>query len=1205
MRPIKLKIAGLNSFKAEQEIDFARLSDLGIFGIFGPTGSGKSTILDAMTLALYGTVVRAGKSKKDIMNHAENQLQVSFAFSLGAAGMRTVYRVDKAYRREKDGVTVKNLHSRLLELGSDGERVLAEREGEVNAAIVRLLGLRLEDFTRAVVLPQGSFASFLRLDGSSRREMLERLFSLEKYGRQLNDKLSLRHGAVSARLNQLEGEQRGLGDASPQTLEAVQAAHVQAVDAAAAAAARLAAATNAYEQAQHILTLQQELAVREADLTGLRLRQEAVAQMTLAVERAEQANLVMPLLAEQRTLSAALRQAEDDCRETDLLSQTLAEHSRQAAAALQLAKSQRAEDEPALMEQKARLSAACEQETVISRLEQQSRELLQRLDADAALLAATEAQLAVAATADNSLSREISEAEQQLQSAGVGSDYRRLIQAAGSLAERLERELAAWAVCREELQLRRRRMSDSETALRTALSTSRAADTAMAQLAETEQAAQAQPHGDEAAISQSELRLAGLKSLLPELAQQQQGLAAEQTAIRGYQTELAAAEAAERQAASACQAARQALAVHESESEASRKAAAAELALTLRSGFPCPVCGSPQHPAPAAAAAIASGEQRQTAVALSEAQAAAAACDDALRRAEAATALYRSRLGLAADRLAAMRSRLEEKMAMLAADWNLAAGAGLDDFTVLAVEQERQLQRQKATLETWRQERSQAEKRRRELEQELATAKAAAAAEQAVWQAARLEWQRTDAAEAAQADGINAVCDELQQLLRQVAVNSEKAPAALLAAVASLREQVEQRDRRTEQLQAKLRQFRSRQQQRQAEQEQLRRRAQELTLSLAACRSQRDELERTAEAQRMQLRRLTGGESAAQLLRQTETALTQLRQAQETAERQAAAAQAAYLDSRQQLAVRQAQLNSLADQQQALSSRLAQLLASLSFASAEAAAAACLDEMALAGRRQEIKAYREKEQQLTARCGELGSLLDGRRISPEQWQRLSDERQAAAAAREQALTARIALERDLTELAARCGRWQQLEEELTGLRRQNAHLTTLRSLLRGNAMVEFMAQEQMNLVLVYASQRLKQLTAGRYGLELAADGSFLIRDDDNAGVKRPVNMLSGGETFQTSLALALALSTQIQLRGRHPLEFFFLDEGFGSLDQKSLETVIACLERLPLEQMTIGLISHVESLRQRLLRRLVVEPAEANGRGSRLSIEIE
>jgi exonuclease SbcC len=245
------------------------------------------------------------------------------------------------------------------------------------------------------------------------------------------------------------------------------------------------------------------------------------------------------------------------------------------------------------------------------------------------------------------------------------------------------------------------------------------------------------------------------------------------------------------------------------------------------------------------------------------------------------------------------------------------------------------------------------------------------------------------------------------------------------------------------------------------------------------------------------------------------------------------------------------------------------------------------------------------ENRLDAQREEVMTKLAGRQISDAAWQELSQQRQTALSAKEQTSEWRVAADRELSELASRHERWQVLENGLSSLRRQNSHITTLRSLLRGNAMVEFMAQEQMNVVLVHASERLKQLTSNRYGLELASDGTFLIRDDDNAGVKRPVNMLSGGETFQTSLALALALSTQIQLRGRHPLEFFFLDEGFGSLDQKSLEVVISCLERLPLERMTIGLISHVEALRQRLLRRLIVEAAEPNGRGSQVQIEIE
>ncbi len=80
MKPISLHIAGLQSYRELQKIDFASLCDAGVFGIFGPTGSGKSSILDAMTLALYGKVERASAGTQGIMNAAENALTVSFVF---------------------------------------------------------------------------------------------------------------------------------------------------------------------------------------------------------------------------------------------------------------------------------------------------------------------------------------------------------------------------------------------------------------------------------------------------------------------------------------------------------------------------------------------------------------------------------------------------------------------------------------------------------------------------------------------------------------------------------------------------------------------------------------------------------------------------------------------------------------------------------------------------------------------------------------------------------------------------------------------------------------------------------------------------------------------------------------------------------------------------------------------------------------------
>ena len=122
-----------------------------------------------------------------------------------------------------------------------------------------------------------------------------------------------------------------------------------------------------------------------------------------------------------------------------------------------------------------------------------------------------------------------------------------------------------------------------------------------------------------------------------------------------------------------------------------------------------------------------------------------------------------------------------------------------------------------------------------------------------------------------------------------------------------------------------------------------------------------------------------------------------------------------------------------------------------------------------------------------------------------------------------------------------------------------------------------MAEEQLINVALDASQRLGELTQYKYGLEVDSEGGFIIRDDGNGGLRRPVGSLSGGETFLTSLALALALSSQIQLRGQYPLEFFFLDEGFGTLDGYLLEIVINSLERLHSQNMTIGIISHKQN----------------------------
>ena len=88
-----------------------------------------------------------------------------------------------------------------------------------------------------------------------------------------------------------------------------------------------------------------------------------------------------------------------------------------------------------------------------------------------------------------------------------------------------------------------------------------------------------------------------------------------------------------------------------------------------------------------------------------------------------------------------------------------------------------------------------------------------------------------------------------------------------------------------------------------------------------------------------------------------------------------------------------------------------------------------------------------------------------------------------------------------------------------------------------------------------------------------------------------------------SLALALALSSQIQMKGAAPLELFFLDEGFGTLDETCLEVVMESLENIRTKRRSVGVITHVEEIKNRIPVRLLVEPARMGEGGSKIRIE--
>ena len=171
MRPVKLTMQGFTSFAEEAEVDF---SDLDLFAITGPTGSGKTSILDAMTWALYGCTPRLGKCGAELISHGAKTMKVYFEFAAGT----NRYRVARTAKIAGSGQV-------RLERWHDGAWIPEDVTGmrETSAAICKVVGLDFDAFKLSVILPQGEFDLFLRGDHSKRREILKSLLGLEVYDR--------------------------------------------------------------------------------------------------------------------------------------------------------------------------------------------------------------------------------------------------------------------------------------------------------------------------------------------------------------------------------------------------------------------------------------------------------------------------------------------------------------------------------------------------------------------------------------------------------------------------------------------------------------------------------------------------------------------------------------------------------------------------------------------------------------------------------------------------------------------------------------------------------------------------------------------------------------------------------------------------------------------------------------------------------------
>ncbi|WP_406289632.1 AAA family ATPase [Streptomyces sp. NBC_00209] len=187
MRLHTLRVTAFGPFGATQEIDFEALSAAGLFLLHGPTGAGKTSVLDAVCYALYGAVpgARQGPGTSLRSDHAPADLPTEVLLDLTVGGRRLEITRRPAQPRPKKrggGHTTEKAQSWLREYDpEDGWRALSRSHQEIGEEITQLVGMSREQFCQVVLLPQGEFARFLRADAEARGRLLGRLFDTRRF----------------------------------------------------------------------------------------------------------------------------------------------------------------------------------------------------------------------------------------------------------------------------------------------------------------------------------------------------------------------------------------------------------------------------------------------------------------------------------------------------------------------------------------------------------------------------------------------------------------------------------------------------------------------------------------------------------------------------------------------------------------------------------------------------------------------------------------------------------------------------------------------------------------------------------------------------------------------------------------------------------------------------------------------------------------
>lgn len=1169
MRPIRLKIKGINSFQEEQLIDFETLTQAGIFGIFGPTGSGKSTILDGITLALYGKLSR---NSSNYINVNEEKASVVYEFIIAGAEEKT-YQVSREFKRNKNE-GINQGKCQLLELRPEGPLVLADKTTEVTNACEEIIGLGLTDFTRTVVLPQGKFSDFLKLEGKPRRDMLERLFNLSKYGDDLSNRLKSERISEVEKLNQIVGSMNTYEGVSSEALAEKQDSYTQNNRQLNENRERFEKLNGELSEAKVLMGLLTEWQNTKDEAQNLETRQTEITAKERQVVLGKKALEVQPFLEAFETLKNQVEASQNsliDCEEK--LAQLLIEKE---ACEKNFKQTDDYKNEN-LFKFQSKLEKVADailwKETQLA-LETEIRELNKKMDVENHHKVSLENEKTRLTQVLDKEKKLLDEQRREEKQCRIEPEFREKISRGMAITEeltRLSNEIESDDVRLAKNQTEINKLHESEQKL-----------AEQKQVKETEQASVEQElNAHEKArpatwdsIGKEKEEITGIKNLFLKQRSSKASLEALEsqldTLIQTIETKKAAEKLLKEKKA----------AVEMELIHLENKNIGLKLREQLKTGEPCPVCGSTEH--------LLTDYSDES--------------DDVIRE----------------EVIKKAHQQQERELAELAAEIAQLTGS----FTIL-VENQKNLKSEIASLgetipagqpellEAANTELSQAmevwEVRLKKLETQNHEAKN---------QLLKLEGDHKEKTASKQA--LLLQTRELEELKKK----KETASRELMAEGAELssklkvpkafdfhttNETIKKMDQRRGQLMDSL---------------------EKLEKELADHQQQLKKLDDTIHGINRQLQEylLLIGEKARQF-KEKRIAIEEklgkdyelnelgglkdkfignikwVENAWNTAKKKLEIAQEEYGKTQEVVIIKKTNCQTLQSQFDSTETALKKQLNSLGFSDLTTAINACIDDQTIKKLETEINDYYQNRTKLSGKLEDLSRKIKGREMTAAVYNEICTAHQRLEESLEQQKALEIRLKTSIDELEKRLAELANYLEQKEQVDHRLALIADLEKLFSGKRFVEFVAVSRLKYISIEASKRLTDISNGNYGLEADDEGKFIIRDYKNGGAARDASTLSGGETFLASLSLALALSAEIQLKGRAPLEFFFLDEGFGSLHEDALEVVMNSIEMLHNDRLKVGIISHVESIKNRMPVKLLITPGEAGVGGSKVRIE--